>query len=238
MCYLLDMCRKPESRIILIYGLQWCHNGCNDISNHMTHDCLLNCLSRRRTKKTSKLCVSGLCEGNAPVTCEFPTQRSSNMENVSIWWHHDGLKSSQYAWSPTVVIAADWDHQLNSNQEKSSLKFHKSLIINQISWIKILGTRHIVRGMQQSVTCEFPTQRSSNMENVSIWWRHDGLKSSQYAWSPTVVIATDWDHQLNSNQEKSSLKYHKSLIINQMSWNKILGTRHIQILFVIHQYIW
>ena len=39
-------------------------------------------------RKTSKLCVTGLCEGNSPVTGEFPTQRASNEENVSIWWRH------------------------------------------------------------------------------------------------------------------------------------------------------
>ena len=34
--------------------------------------------------------VTGLCEGNSPVTGEFPTQRVSNAENLSIWWrHHD-----------------------------------------------------------------------------------------------------------------------------------------------------
>ena len=38
--------------------------------------------------KTSKLCVTGLCEGNSPVTGEFPAQRSSNEENFSIWWLH------------------------------------------------------------------------------------------------------------------------------------------------------
>ena len=35
-------------------------------------------------KKTSKLHVTGLCEGNSPVTGEFPAQRASNTENVSI----------------------------------------------------------------------------------------------------------------------------------------------------------
>ena len=44
--------------------------------------------SRRRSKKTSKLRVTGLCEGNSPVTCEFPTQMASNAENVSIFWRH------------------------------------------------------------------------------------------------------------------------------------------------------
>ena len=40
----------------------------------------------RRSKKTSKLRVTGLCEGNSPVTGEFPTQRASNAEDVFIWW--------------------------------------------------------------------------------------------------------------------------------------------------------
>ena len=38
--------------------------------------------------KTSKLRVTGLCEGNLPVTGEFPAQKDSNAENVYIWWRH------------------------------------------------------------------------------------------------------------------------------------------------------
>ena len=45
---------------------------------------------RRRSKKTSKLRVTCLCEGNPPVTGGFPSQRTIDAENVSIWWHrHD-----------------------------------------------------------------------------------------------------------------------------------------------------
>ena len=71
-------------------ALQWCHNGCDGISNHQPHDCLLNHLFRRRSKRTSKTRVTGLCVGNSPVTGEFPAQMASNMENVSIWWRHHG----------------------------------------------------------------------------------------------------------------------------------------------------
>ena len=39
-------------------------------------------------KETSKLRVTGHCEENSPVTGEFPTQRASNAENISIWWRH------------------------------------------------------------------------------------------------------------------------------------------------------
>ena len=49
---------------------------------------LFNCLFRRSSKKTSKLCVTGLCAGNSPGTGEFPAQMASNAENVSLWWRH------------------------------------------------------------------------------------------------------------------------------------------------------
>ena len=44
-------------------ALQWHHNEHNGVSNHQPHDCLLNRLFKRRSKKISKLCVTGLCEG-------------------------------------------------------------------------------------------------------------------------------------------------------------------------------
>ena len=49
-------------------SLQWSHNGCDGVSNHQPHHCLLNRLFRRRSKKTPKLRVTGLCAGNSPVT--------------------------------------------------------------------------------------------------------------------------------------------------------------------------
>ena len=68
--------------------LQWCHNGLDGVSNHQPYPCLLSRLFGRRSKKTSKLRVTGLCEGNSPGTGEFPAQMASNAENVSIWWRH------------------------------------------------------------------------------------------------------------------------------------------------------
>ena len=60
-------------------------------SNHQSHDCLLNRLFRRRSKKTSKFLVTGLCAGNSPETGEFPPQMASNAESVSIWWRHNDI---------------------------------------------------------------------------------------------------------------------------------------------------
>ena len=77
-----------------VRSLQWRHNECNSVSNHQPHDCLFNWLCRCRSKKTSKLRVTGLCAGNSPITVEFPAQRASNAENVSIWWRHHVLSES------------------------------------------------------------------------------------------------------------------------------------------------
>ena len=60
--------------------LQWRHNERDGVSNHQSHDCLLNRLFR--SKKTSQLRVIGLCAGNSPETGEFPAQRASNAGNV------------------------------------------------------------------------------------------------------------------------------------------------------------
>ena len=51
---------------------------------NLNNDCLPNRLYRRRSKKPSELRVTGLCVGNSPVPGEFPAQRDSNAENVSI----------------------------------------------------------------------------------------------------------------------------------------------------------
>ena len=54
------------------FSLQWRHNDHNGVSNHQPHGCLLNRLIRRRSKKTSKLRVTGLCAGNSPGPVNSP----------------------------------------------------------------------------------------------------------------------------------------------------------------------
>ena len=44
----------------------WRHNDHNGVSNHQPHGCLLSRLFRRRSRKTSKLRITGLCAGNSP----------------------------------------------------------------------------------------------------------------------------------------------------------------------------
>ena len=87
-----DMQSVLHTQCLLLHTnkLQWRHNGQDDVSNHQPHDCILSRIFRRRSKKISKLHVTGLCMGNSSLAGEVPAQMASNTENVSIWWrHHD-----------------------------------------------------------------------------------------------------------------------------------------------------
>ena len=72
--------------------LIWRYNGRDGVSNHQPHECLLNRLFRRTSKRASKLRVTGLCARNSPGTGEFPAQMASNADNGSIWWRHHAIR--------------------------------------------------------------------------------------------------------------------------------------------------
>ena len=98
-CLYSVLCQKSLNKWCMIYFLNslkqtkplplpWRHNRQDGVSNHQPHQCLLNRLFGRRSKKTSKLRVTGLCLVNSPETDKFPAQMASSAENVSIWWRH------------------------------------------------------------------------------------------------------------------------------------------------------
>ena len=65
-------CHYPNELRSTCITLQWCHNEHDGILNNWHLNCLLNRLFRHRSKKTSKLHVTGLCEANPPVTVDSP----------------------------------------------------------------------------------------------------------------------------------------------------------------------
>ena len=98
-----------------IYTLHWRHNDHDSVSNHQPHGCLLNGLFRRRSKKTSKLCVTHLCVGNSPGPV-----------NVSIWWrHHENF--------------SDFAQRRNISIRTWASTFHFLL---QIAWLLTLWFLH------------------------------------------------------------------------------------------------
>ena len=69
--------------------------------NHQPHGCLLNRLFRRRSKKTSKLCVTGLCVGNSPVPVNSPHKWSITRKSFH-------LMTSSWQKQISVIFKFDW----------------------------------------------------------------------------------------------------------------------------------
>ena len=65
-------CNSLCHSVLELISLHWRHNDQDGVSNHQPHGCLLNRLFRRRSKKTSKLHVTGLCVGNSPGPVNSP----------------------------------------------------------------------------------------------------------------------------------------------------------------------
>ena len=90
--------------------LRWRHIGRDDVSSHQPHGYLLNRLFRRRSKKTSKLCVTDFCAGNSPITSEFPAQMASDAENISIRWrHHEFFLQAVSSLKPSDAFMPQWN---------------------------------------------------------------------------------------------------------------------------------
>ena len=105
----------------------------------------------RRSKKTSKLRATGLCERNSPVTDEFPAQRGSNTENVPIWWRHHVCDNSTqvYSWRFSwLYVSITFDNGLMSTR----------LCIPWSQWVKGMWKRvkdaykHIFKNLIQPYT--------------------------------------------------------------------------------------
>ena len=109
---------------------RWRHNDHAGVSTHQPHGCLLNRLFRRKSKKPSKLRVTGFCAGNSPGTGEFPAQMASYVENVSIWWrHHDyGLRMRRECRERFPR------HQLQRKPPISDPAMHHGTCVTHVSW--------------------------------------------------------------------------------------------------------
>ena len=130
---------KSHARAFLGSSLQWHHNERDGVSNHQPHDCLLNRLFRRRSKKTSKLRVTGLCAGNSPGTDEFPAQMASTAENVLF----DDVIMFCY-----VLMPAHSSHQnLPVSRHTNIVQYYKKNQIRILTLTSIPARKHDVTYM-------------------------------------------------------------------------------------------
>ena len=77
-----------------------------------------------------------LCAGNSPVTGEFPSQRTSNEANVSIWWRHHE-ESLHHIFIHTSWILS-WFSSVISQIPRAN---YRSV---QPNWVTALGLPHWV----------------------------------------------------------------------------------------------
>ena len=111
--------------------LQWCHNDHDGVSNHQPHGCLLNRLFRSRSKKTSKLRVTGLCVGNSPGPVNSPykgpiTQKMFPFDDVIMnhqvccmsWVHLSVFHRGKSLWNGHRIVSSG-DLSYRFNQIKS-----------------------------------------------------------------------------------------------------------------------
>ena len=116
--------------------LRWRHKESHCVSNHRRLYCLLKRLFKRRSKKTSKLCATGLCEGSPPVTGGYLSPKASNPENdfhfmTSSWIFctvvssHGNHKIARYQWNNpgrcSMIMREPFAHFLGCTVSRSVL---------------------------------------------------------------------------------------------------------------------
>ena len=100
-------------------ALQWRHSERDGVLNHRRLDCLLNCLFGCRSKKTRKLCVTVIGEGNPPVTGGFPhkgpvTWKLFPFDDVIMNQYHSVLVHWHWVIAP-VPAKQPWRIQVNKS---------------------------------------------------------------------------------------------------------------------------
>ena len=155
---------------VVVLSLQWRHNARDGVLNHQPHHCLLSRLFVRRSKKTSKLCVTGLCAGNSPGTGEFPAQMASNAENVSIWWrHHVPIYLAHANWMIVLALLQWHDRPSVSEANTTVNEYHETMGAPLLTCFNF-NPRMIVNHMHGKVYDEITYPFSNfNDYTVEVW---------------------------------------------------------------------
>ena len=146
------------------------------VSNYRHLECLLNRLFRRRSKKASKLCVTGLCEGNSPATGKFPTQRASNAENISIWWRHheSSLFQVDPPGTPQIMIIFQYLWHCNFKQKRKTSGHSFRWAITLFYYHTLCVDRHIVDSINGATEYRRQNQAWAGsimcLSTENVWW--------------------------------------------------------------------
>ena len=184
---------KLPPKITKIMALQLRPNRHHGISNHRRLGCLFNRLSMCRSMKTSKLCVTGFCEGNSPVTGEFPAQRASDA--VSIWWRHR--------------------ENLHVFRRLCESQFKLVSVNNGVHneyWYNYSERQYMGNITAHALTCLFE-------EYLRIWWRqdmgifpHNWHSKSQWYGTLMFYVWLSWTNCWTDSQVTGDFKRHEASV--------------------------
>ena len=100
---------------------EWHHSECHGIWNH------------QHLIENIKVPRHWLLRGNPPVTDGFPSQRASNAENVSTWWHHHAGSSLEETKASHLFNTL----RLRQNGRHFPDDIFKWIFLNENVWILI-----------------------------------------------------------------------------------------------------
>ena len=125
---------------LISHSLHWRHNDHGGVSNHQPHDCLLNRLFSRRSKKTSKLRVTGLCAGKSPGPVISPhkgtvRRKMFSFDDVIVW-----VIFTNHDW---IIILADSGLSLSRH-------LHYCWHISNCTFLNRLH-RHLIQNIKKSI---------------------------------------------------------------------------------------
>ena len=191
------------------YTLQWRHNGRDSVSNHQPHDCLLNRLFRRISKKTSKLRVTGLCAVN-PMNSphKWPvTRKMFPFDDVIMIWHWSGSpagiipNSERLTW--LLFFSTNSRKIMNRfpRVEKSCVSTQHGLVFSSKNWHepKLISSdlilSHLIlqspNKLLQTSVCFFLCLFSWWFKsNVKMWpeWNYLNMRVSQHVRKAIIMI--------------------------------------------------
>ena len=154
----LDLLVCLEWNIQRCYGISR-HSGDYRIRNIFLHynDVIMGAMASQITRrkysgtdqrKHQSSALLALCAGNSPVTGEFPAQRASNAENVSIRWrHHEKLFYKRFSvyslltrWRQSKWPTESRDTSLVHNQDKGHKIYIFFMIYSEMWSYKQINT--------------------------------------------------------------------------------------------------
>ena len=152
-------------------------------SNHRQLDGLFNYSIWPISKKHQSPALLALCEGNSPVTGEFPAQRASNAEKASIWWRHHALNKlcserSKFG-KPLVSLL----FLVSSSPGKPFLRDYKYRSYNTLTMCQECTEEHrpqaFVYTVKNIISVTFLVRRDHNIiyERLEFTWRRPAMET-------------------------------------------------------------